>query len=297
MNPLHPYFSQNPLDRLDQVRRDEKEVIKLMNSKNARFLLFNGSHIIVDEKNRECFFEKDILSEYNIAQNEVVLLGSFENITYFAVTLKDGLKNNLLEIALREFVGLDYISENQYGILAQASSVLQWHNSHTFCSSCGEVTKMIHAGWRRDCQSCKKEHFPRVDSVVIMLVTFGDYCLVGRGAHFREGVYSCLAGYVESGESLENAAKRELFEESGVEGYDVEYIMSQPWPFPSTLMVGIQMKARSQTLILDTHEIEDAKWIHKDDIKAVLNNESGYDFKLPSSIAIARNLLEVWINQ
>lgn len=218
-------------------------------------------------------------------------------MTYFALTLKKDLGGPLSKISLREFMSYGYVKEQEYGILAQASSVLQWHDLHPFCASCGEKTVMAHGGWRRDCNVCKKEHFPRVDSVVIMLVTFGEYCLMGRGAHFKEKRYSCLAGYVESGETLEDAARRELFEEAGVEGYDAEYVMSQPWPFPSTLMVGMRMKAKSQRLNIDTHELEDARWIHKEDIKAVLEGKEGYDFEVPNSIAIARNLLEVWVDE
>lgn len=297
MKDLYPYFSQNPLDRLDQVRANKSEFERLLNHSSSLFLLFDGTNIIVDEVNKKCLFLNDIFSQYDIDKEEIVLLGSFENTTYFALTLKHELKENLSKISLRDFVKLDFIEENRFGILAQASSVLNWHNSHKFCSSCGGKTSMVKAGWRRDCISCKIEHFPRVDSVVIMLVTYGDYCLLGRGVNFKEGRYSCLAGYVESGETLEDAAKRELFEEAGIDSYDVEYVMSQPWPFPSTLMVGMRMKAKTQELKLDPHEIADAIWVHKDDIKKVLEGRDDYDFTIPEKIAIARNLLEVWIEE
>ncbi len=155
----------------------------------------------------------------------------------------------------------------------------------------------MNGGWRRDCVICKKEHFPRVDSAVIMLVTFGEYCLLGRGVSFKEGRYSCLAGYVESGETFEGAAKRELFEEAGIEGYDVEYLFSQPWPFPSTLMVGMRMKAKTQELTLDKNEIADAIWVHKDEVRAVLNGKDDSVFSIPLKIAIARNILEVWVEE
>ena len=295
MKDLYPYFSQNPLDRLDQVRADKKEFDKLLDESNSLFLIFDGANIIVDEVNRKYLFSLDSFKNYDVNKEEIVLLGTFENITYFAFTLKLELKDPLSKIPIREFVSLDYIDENKFGILAQAVSVLNWHNSHQFCSSCGDKTSMIKAGWRRDCDSCKKEHFPRVDSVVIMLVTFGEYCLLGRGPHFKEGRYSCLAGYVESGETLEDAAKREVFEEVGIEGFDVEYIASQPWPFPSTLMIGMKMKAKSQELKLDPNEIEDAMWVHKDEIRKVLSNDKSCTFTIPEKVAIARNLLEVWV--
>lgn len=297
MKTIYPYFSQNPLDRLDQVRTNNFEVKKLRESANALFLLFDGTYIIVDEENKICLFQKNVISEYNISNEEIILLGNFEGKTYFSATLKSDLKDNLTKISLRDFVDLDFLDENKFGILAQGASVLNWHESHQFCSTCGNKTRVVNGGWRRDCISCKKEHFPRVDSAVIMLVTFGEYCLLGRGVNFKERRYSCLAGYVESGETFEGAAARELFEEAGIEAYDIEYLFSQPWPFPSTLMVGMRMKARTQELTLDKNEIEDAFWVHKNEVRDVLNGKEDSIFSIPRNIAIARNLLEVWVEE
>ncbi len=297
MKNLYPYFSQNPLDRLDQVRYDYDDFLELIKAKGSLFLLFDASDILVDEKNKKTFFTYENIEEYNLNKEDIVLLGRFENVNYFTISVQNKQIKELNKISLREFVNFDYINEDKLGILAQACSVLNWHNSHKFCSSCGKQTIIKRAGWKRDCPSCKKEHFPRVDSVVIMLVTFGDYCLIGQGVNFKENRYSCLAGYVESGETLEDAAKRELFEEAGIIGYEVEYMFSQPWPFPSTLMVGMRMKAASQELKLDKKEIADAIWVHKNDMRKVLNGSCEYDFSIPSKIAIARNLLEVWVNE
>jgi len=292
---LYPFFSQNPLDRLDLIRDDEKTIDNLKQSESAVFLLFDGDEIIVNVKENRCFFSKQCVTEFNLNNEEIILLGRYAEVDYFACTVKNDLPQSLSKIALREFVGLDYISEERLGILAQAASVLHWHNSHKFCSSCGKSTVIKKAGWRRDCLSCKREHFPRVDSVVIMLVTYGDYCLLGRGVNFKEGRYSCLAGYVESGETLEDAARRELYEEAGVRGLEVNYMLSQPWPFPSTLMVGMHVVAKDQELSLDYNEIADAKWVHKKDIKALLEGSESFDFTVPDKIAIARNLLEIWV--
>ncbi len=297
MKNLYPYFSQNPLDRLDEVRYDNKQFLELIKTEKSLFLLFDASDILVDEKNQKTFFSYKTIQEYNLNKEEIVLLGSFEGITYFTISVQEKEIKNLSKISLREFVNLDYINENKFGILAQACSVLNWHNTHKFCSSCGKKTTISRAGWKRDCLSCKKEHFPRVDTVVIMLVTYEDYCLIGKGVKFKANRYSCLAGYVESGETFENAAKRELFEEAGIIGYDVEYLLSQPWPFPSTLMVGMRMKAKKQELKLDEKEIDDAIWVHKDDMKKVLNGSNEYNFSIPNKIAIARNLLEIWVNE
>ena len=292
---LYPFFSQNPLDRLDLIRDDEKIIDNLKQSQSAVFLLLDGDNIIVNVEEERCFFSKQSVTEFNLNNEEVILLGRYDEVDYFACTVKNDLPQSLSKIALREFVGLDYIPEERLGIIAQAAAVLHWHNSHKFCSSCGKSTFIKKAGWRRDCLSCKREHFPRVDSVVIMLVTYGDYCLLGRGINFKEGRYSCLAGYVESGETLEDAAKRELYEEAGVRGLETNYILSQPWPFPSTLMVGMHVVAKDQELSLDYNELADAKWVHKKDIKALLEGSESFDFTVPDKIAIARNLLEIWV--
>jgi len=297
MKKIYPFFSQNPLDRLDQIRKDEQKVEELKNLDTSIFLLFNNDHIILDESKKICMFTKIELEKYNIKNAEVVLLGEHEAIHYFSINVGKEIHKQLSSISLRDFVKLDYLEEDMFGILAQANAVLNWHVSHKHCSFCGEQTNIMHAGWRRDCPSCKREHFPRTDSVVIMLVTYGEYCLVGRGVNFKEGRYSCLAGYVESGESLEDAARRELFEEAGVIGLEVDYMLSQPWPFPSTLMVGMHVHAKSQELKLDSHEIADAKWVHKSDIKAVLDGKEGYNFTLTDKIAIGRNLLEIWVEE
>lgn len=297
MKQPYPYFSQNPLDRLDQLRRDSDKIYELIHDENARFVLFDGNQIIVNEKEEFCFFNADILDEFMINDNQLILLGQAHALTYFAVTLRNEVQNPLKKVSLRDFVRWDYISQEQLGILAQGSSLLQWHDAHTFCSACGHATIMAQGGNRRDCLNCEKEHFPRVDPVVIMLVTSGEYCLLGRSYHFKEGFYSCLAGYVESGESFEEAAKREVYEEAGVQCEEVQYLLSQPWPFPSTLMVGMRMKAKAQELKLDKHELEDAIWVHKCEVKEVLKGSTEYHFKVPSKIAIARNLLEIWVKE
>jgi NAD+ diphosphatase len=295
MKKLFPYFSQNPLDRLDQTRRDTLTVGQLKAAPSSLFLLFDGADIILDEQEKQCFFTKECLEAFQINQEDIVLLGSVKDITYFAVTIKEKLPQHLSKVSLRSFVHCDYIEENKLGIIAQGASVLNWHSLHQFCPKCGGATLVGHAGWRRDCLTCKRTHFPRVDPVVIMLVTYEDFCLLGRGVHFAQDRYSCLAGYVESGETLEDAARRELFEEAGVIGLDATYISSQPWPFPSTLMVGIHLVAQSQKLTLDPKEIADAKWVHKDDVKRMLAGDEGFGMSIPDKIAIARNLLEFWV--
>ena len=290
MKNIYPYFSQNPLDRLDTIRRDVKHFERLKESQSAKYILFNESKILFDKKTKDCFF-----SNKKLNTSKAILLGRENNIDFFTLQVDKPPNDNIQSMPLREFSSSSFLREEQLGIIAQASAILNWHENHTYCSFCGTKTDITHAGWRRDCPNCKRQHFPKVDPVVIMLVTFNDYCLIGRGVNFQQNRYSCLAGYMESGESIEDASKRELFEEAGVVGYDVKYKMSQPWPFPYTLMIGVHVKAKSQELCIDAHEIEDAKWVHKDDIKAILEGDESFGFSLPNKIAIARNLLEIWV--
>jgi len=293
MKKLYPFFSQNPLDRLDLTRKDTATCKLLKERKDSLFLLFYDSEIVLEDEKNNCFFHLHQLTSFDINDEETILLGKFQDIHYFAINLNKD--TSLKKMPIREFAESDYLDEKLLGIIAQASAVINWHKSHQHCSICGNYTQMMHVGWRRDCLTCKREHFPKVDPVVIMLVTFGEYCLLGRGANFKKNRYSCLAGYMESGESIEDAARRELFEEAGVVGENVEYISSQPWPFPSTLMIGLHVKAKEQKLNLDPHEISDAKWVHKDDIKLMLNGDESFGFSIPPKIAIARNLLEYWV--
>jgi NAD+ diphosphatase len=288
---ITPYFSQNPLDRLDNFRADKQKFLKLLNSSHARFFLFDGKEILIDKKGGY-FFTKNDIKEFNT--QDLVLLGIENDTPYFALHVKN--KTKLFDtIGVRNLANSKNVNESHLGIIAQAVSILQWHNSHQFCSSCGKQTTLAYSGWRRDCTSCKKEHFPRTDPVVIMLVTHGDFCLVGRGVNFEANRFSCLAGYMESGESIEDAAKRELFEEAGVIGTEVTYIASQPWPFPTTLMIGVHVKALSKELVIDKNEIADAKWISKEQMKAILAGDESFGIKIPNKIAIARNLLEYWV--
>jgi len=295
MKNIYPYFTQNPLDRLDQVRRSEDETKKLENLESSHFLLLNGDSVIFNEENKQCFFTKSELKKLNINDANIALLGRYESINYFTLTFKDELPKPFTKTSLRDFVNNGFLEEKRLGILAQAACLLNWHESHVYCPSCGGKTVLGHAGWRRDCQVCHKQHFPKVEPVVIMNVTHGDYCLLGNGVRFKEERYSCLAGFMESGESIEDAARRELFEEAGVIGLEVEYKMSQPWPFPSTLMIGLHVKAQDKELTIDYHELNNAKWVHKDDLKKILDGDESFGFSLPQKIAIARNLLEIWI--
>ena len=184
-------------------------------------------------------------------------------------------------------------------IAGQAKALLDWHKRHGFCPNCGTPTILRDGGYRRVCPQCGAEHFPRTDPVVIMLPLFknedgGEECLVGRNLRFPPLLYSAFAGFVEPGESMEEAVCRELSEEVGLKTGAVRYHATQPWPFPSSLMLGCYAEAQDRDFQIDGHEIEAARWLTKDEVRARLANGIEDEMKLPATIAIAHYLIKDW---
>jgi NAD+ diphosphatase len=179
-------------------------------------------------------------------------------------------------------------------ILGQAKALVDWHQRHGFCARCGAATVFADAGYKRVCTACNAEHFPRTDPVVIMLATHGDACLVGRGKHFPHGMYSALAGFIEPGETIEEAVRRELHEEAGVIGGNVTYHATQPWPFPSSLMIGCFAEAESRNIKVDTTELAEAIWLDRSKARALINGERVEGLWVPPPIAIAHHLIRAF---
>ena len=179
-------------------------------------------------------------------------------------------------------------------IAGQAKALIDWHRRHGFCPNCGAPTDLCDGGYRRLCPDCAAEHFPRTDPVVIMLPVFEDVCLVGRNARFVGGLYSAFAGFVEPGEGMEDAVRRELREEAGLRVGAVTYHASQPWPFPSSLMLGCYAQALDHDFKIDGNEIADARWLTKDEVRKRLAKEIENEMTLPASIAIAHHLIKDW---
>ena len=182
------------------------------------------------------------------------------------------------------------------GTLAQARSMLEWHRTHTRCARCGAATNSVEAGYRRRCDACGADHYPRTDPVVIMIVTRGDACLLGRKPNFPPGLFTCLAGFVEPGETIEEAVVREVLEEAGVHAGGVRYVASQPWPFPSQLMIGCEAEARSEEITVDGEELEEARWFTRAQVLAALERGPGDAETLwfPPPLAIAHQLIKRW---
>lgn len=176
-------------------------------------------------------------------------------------------------------------------LVGYAKGMAAWHARHGFCGNCGAATETASGGWRRRCPSCGAQHFPRVDPVAIMLVVHGDSCLLGRQSRFPPNMWSCLAGFVEPGETIEDAARREIGEEAGVAVGEVAYMLSQPWPFPSQLMIGVRCEALSEKITPDLEELEDARWFSRSEAAAMLARTHPDGLFAPPPTAIAHHLL------
>ena len=179
-------------------------------------------------------------------------------------------------------------------ILGQAKAMIDWHQRHGFCARCGAPTQFADAGYKRVCPECNAEHFPRTDPVVIMLATHEDACLIGRGKQFPRGMYSALAGFIEPGETIEEAVRRELHEEAGVVVDKVTYFATQPWPFPSSLMIGCFAEARDREIKVDENELAEARWLERSVARALINGERVEGLWVPPSIAIAHHLIKAF---
>lgn len=298
VNQIKPTFSQNPVDRMDHKRAD------IHTARNAtqywpkqRYLLLWQNHVLLDTTSNDYLFNPQQLPTKLIENSQWVYLGQLDGLDYFAMSLSEDEAKTYKAVPLRAFVLEQMASEKWFGLFAQANSLLSWHQSHQFCARCGSKSLSANGGWRRDCPDCKAEHFPRTDPVVIMLVTHGNKCLLGRGHNFGQKRFSCLAGFMEPGETIAQASRRELFEEAGVTGGEVTFLFDQPWPFPSNLMIGVHVEALTTELSVDTNELAEAMWVTKEEIKAALAGDTQLEFEVPPSVAIARNLLQWYIDR
>ncbi|MFD6317655.1 NAD(+) diphosphatase [Methylorubrum thiocyanatum] len=197
---------------------------------------------------------------------------------------------------LRALAAEGAVVREEQGLVATAKSLLAWHARHRFCGNCGNPTTLAAGGFRRECAGCGLHHFPRTDPVAIMLVRRGDACLLGRGPHFKPGMYSCLAGFIEPGETVEDAVRRETREETGIAVGAVAYHASQPWPFPASLMLGCVAEAVSEDIRTDPDELEDARWFSRAEVVRMIAGDHPEGLTVPPATAIAHLLLCDWID-
>jgi len=283
-------FTGGLLDRSDALRHDADALRAAIADPRARLLRLDGYEPDVDASGRLVW---DAMADAP-AGAEPVLLGIDAGVPYFAAFVAREAAPSFRSARVMGL--LDQFAPGEAATYAAARSVLDWHARHRFCANCGTATALFRAGWGRRCPNCGTEHFPRVDPVVIMIAEHDGRALLGRQPAFPPGRYSALAGFLEPGESIEEAVAREIHEEAGVAVTDVRYIASQPWPFPSSLMIACVGTALDDAITLDTHELEDAIWATRAEVRAALAGEPGR-FITPPSYAIAHTLLKVWAEQ
>jgi NAD+ diphosphatase len=232
---------------------------------------------------------------------ETVFLGLVDGASRFGIGLDpeatEALKGrgDLLVSDLRSIAVQGLVEPDHLAAIAEAKALLHWHARHRFCANCGAPTVLVQGGWRRDCPACGAEHFPRTDPVVIMLAIAGDRCLLGRQRRFVPGMWSCLAGFVEPGESIEQAVRRETREEAGIACGRVDYFASQPWPFPMSLMIGCHAQALSTDLTLDHTELEEARWFDREEVALMLLRRHPQGISTPPPVAIAHHIIRAWV--
>lgn len=287
---IAPGFTGGMLDRADALRHDEAGLAALVGDWRSRLLRLENFEPVMADMGKLGW---TTLADAPDAA-ELVLLGLDDDGRAHFAAYVPGMRAPPGR-SLRLFNLIDQFAPGEAATYAAARSVLDWHSRHQFCANCGHQTTMFRAGWGRRCPNCRAEHFPRVDPVVIMIAEHDGRALLGRQPAFPPGRYSALAGFLEPGESIEEAVAREIHEEAGVRVHDVRYLASQPWPFPSSLMIACIGMADDDTITLDTNELEDAIWVSRDVVRAVLAGEPG-PFLPPPAYAIAHTLLTAWAN-
>ncbi|KQM90263.1 NADH pyrophosphatase [Sphingomonas sp. Leaf22] len=277
-------FTGATLERVDHERDDPAALARALAHPGARLLVLDGLAPPVDG-------DRLALAPMDPARGDALLLGNLDGAPLFAIG--DGIATAPAMRSPTLMTTLAAMPVGEAALYGIARSLIDWHVRHGFCANCGQATAVSRAGWARACGTCATQHFPRTDPVVIMAVEHGDRVLLGRQPSWPPGRYSTLAGFVEVGESIEEAVAREVLEEAGVRVGAVRYFASQPWPFPSQLMIGCIAVAEDDLLRVDTAELEDAFWATRQEVRAVLAGETGR-FIAPPTYAIAHSLLAAW---
>jgi len=295
-------FAGNPLDRVSQRRQDAGWVASLLDDPESRLLPLH------DLKPRVRHASAVALDWQNVGPwrslvddgSTLILLGTRGDRAYFALDATPAeipLGDDTVAMDARSVASM--IDGGEAAIIAEARSLIDWHARHRFCARCGTPSVVASGGWVRHCPNCKAHHFPRVDPVVIMLAVRGERCLLGRGRRRVGTRFSCLAGFMEPGETLEEAVRREILEESNIQIGRVRYLASQPWPFPSSLMMGFLAEALSEEITIDPDEIGEARWFERDEVRAMVERSRSDDpmpgvVTLPPPLAIGHQIARRW---
>jgi len=297
-----PAFVTHALDRAAHHRIDDARLMAFESDARARaYVIFRDSLLVARE-------DDDIRALLTLQEAQTfganpgtLFLGLRDGAPMFGMGISDQAADRLagrpdVAIAdLRSMAMQGTIPPDELSAVAMAKSLVNWHRRHGYCANCGARTAATQGGWRRDCPSCKAEHFPRTDPVVIMLVTRGDNCLLGRQRQFPPGMWSCLAGFVEAAETIEDAVRREVMEEAGIRCDNVQYYMTQPWPYPSSLMIGCTAEAKTEDIVIDRTELEDVRWFDRAEATLMLQRQHPDGLTGPHPFAIAHHLVGRWL--
>lgn len=297
------FFTSENLNRLAEKRNDDAWVKGQLENPDTLFIPLWGEKNLIDVSSepRIVFLKKDQIAEISPAIHQPTLIGELNGKIYFSIPFDDTdprIEKSLTKygtfVSIRRNAAL--LDRDEAALLSYANALNNWQSRHLFCGKCGSRTKLSYSGHRMDCSNpdCSHQSFPRTDPAIITLIHKDDKCLLVRQSQWRPGQYALVAGFVEPGESLESAVARETYEETGIELDDIKYFSAQPWPFPGSIMLGFFARAVTDKITLHDGELEDARWMTRDDIIEGLKNNT---LKNPTSFSIAYRLLETWFNQ
>jgi NAD+ diphosphatase len=306
-------FANNPLDRAGHLRPDPAWITERLQDSAALFVpLWRGDALILPEaaagQGRDVAWLPAAAVQAFLTDDRegLIFLGLNRNqAPRFAVDISRlDMPGNTAPFDalcraggafenLRELAQTGDMPATELAIIAQAKGMLEWHNSHRFCAVCGAPSRLVEGGYKRQCTACQAEHFPRTDPVVIMVPVFEDKCLLGRQAGWPENLFSALAGFMEPGETIEEAVAREVMEEAGVTIRSVSYHSTQPWPFPSSLMIGCLAQAADSQIEVDEKELAEARWFSREELTAAMAGQG--DLRVPPELAIAHHLIKAFL--
>lgn len=296
-------FAVNLLDRREDLRNKPDAVEALRHRSDTRLAVVAGETPILKRLDGEAlsaWFSPGETELLGPALEEAFLGLAPDGTPRFARLIDKALveplreRPELMVTDLRSVALKRLVPNDELGPLGESKALLDWHARHRFCAQCGGPTELGASGWKRECSACGAQHFPRTDPVVIMLVARGDKCLLARQARFAPGMYSCIAGFIEPGETFEDAVRRESWEEAGLRVGAVRYIASQPWPFPSSLMIGAIAEALNEDIVLDMTELEAGRWFSRAEALQMIEGTHPDGLACPQHIAIANTLLKAW---
>lgn len=298
-------FAGNPLDRASDRRTDAAWLAEqLASADSLGFVMWNGRPFVEPAKDggvQIAYLPAKLVGELAGGSERLLFMGLWKETAVFAVDLEGsvdpsdgpleglGKFEDLRAIALR-------VPETEAAILATAKSMFEWRRRHKHCAACGEPSHSVDGGWKRKCPACETEHFPRTDPVVIMLPYHGDRCMLGRQEAWPKGMFSALAGFLEPGESIEEACARELNEEAGLHAVRVRYHSTQPWPYPSSLMIGLIAEVEDEEGAPDQTELSEVRWFTRAQARDLLDGKLE-GVAAPGRLAIAHQLIKAWVEE